>query len=639
MNRREFIKLSALGLSTYGVMGNLMGCHSDTPSVTAAPFIIPNDTGTTTKFAVIGDVHANGNLLKSTLEEIERQGIKHVLLVGDQTDTPNPSGYLDGHSEVETYMAMIKNEQFDQRLNLYPVRGNHEGTAVMFTGMDNNDFDGIKTFWTQGVGSLLDNKANITKPTFLREDTGEHLDCCGLYSFVIDDTLFFGCDPFITVNWDGDVLTTLADGTPIRKNEDWLLNLDFIESELQRLQGQFNHVVLFCHYPLSGRNHTGQLEEVGKFSVSSSGEGLFPNLETQHPGITQRFLSLLTEYNVLYVAGHDHIISKSLIYAEGASSDLEVHVHFGDYAQPENNLLGASATQCFPSNSIHQYIFGSCSHKHYAIERHYLDKYEVPLMTQATNASSGRVTAFGVFELKGDLQHLTIWGNEHLWYPSDNMVGSWSFDETDGFREQYKLDQTDPVTQHFLNDAGWKPICRTLSIKGNQTTVIPSNYAYNMVIPPSSIDGMRGTSATITEGMNKHFNRQIDSGSNTTYAFAEEIKCLWLQSTHPKVLSDVLMIDGMLEQTGTLTDELGNILNPGEGGQWYNESIRTQDTFTLTVDISDITSSQELTLARYYEEEDVWLPLVSYIKGGALVAESLHQNGFFAVISKGKYFR
>ncbi len=63
-----------------------------------------------------------------------------------------------------------------------------------------------------------------------------------------------------------------------------------------------------------------------------------------------------------------------------------------------------------------------------------------------------------------------------------------------------------------------------------------------------------------------------------------------------------------------------------EKGQWYNESIRTQDTFTLTVDISDITSSQELTLARYYEEEDVWLPLVSYIKGGALVAESLHQT-------------
>ncbi|WP_273994078.1 metallophosphoesterase [Vibrio parahaemolyticus] len=146
MNRREFIKLSALGLSTYGVMGNLTGCHSDTPSVTTAPFIIPNDTGTTTKFAVIGDVHANDNLLKSTLEEIEPQGIKYVLLVGDQTDTPNPSGYLDDHSEVETYMAMIKNEQFDQRLNLYPVRGNHEGTAVMFTGMDNNDFDGIKTF-------------------------------------------------------------------------------------------------------------------------------------------------------------------------------------------------------------------------------------------------------------------------------------------------------------------------------------------------------------------------------------------------------------------------------------------------------------------------------------------------------------
>ncbi|WP_273994079.1 hypothetical protein [Vibrio parahaemolyticus] len=42
-------------------------------------------------------------------------------------------------------------------------------------------------------------------------------------------------------------------------------------------------------------------------------------------------------------------------------------------------------------------------------ERHYLDKYEVPLMTQATNASSGQVTAFGVFELKRDLQHLATY--------------------------------------------------------------------------------------------------------------------------------------------------------------------------------------------------------------------------------------
>ncbi|WP_407546934.1 metallophosphoesterase family protein [Vibrio parahaemolyticus] len=640
MNRREFIKLSALGLSTYGVMGNLVGCHGgSSDSKKVAPFLIPNDIGTTTKFAVIGDVHANGNLLKSTLEEIERQGIKNVLLVGDQTDTPNPSGYISGYSEVEAYMNMIKEEQFDQRLNLYPVRGNHEGTSVMFTGMENSDFDDIKAFWTRGVGSLLDDKTGITKPTFIREDTGEYLDCCGLYSFVIDETLFFGCDPFITANWDGDVLTTLSDGTLIKKDDDWLLNLDFIESELQRLQSQFNHVVLFCHYPLSGRNHTGQLEEIGNLAISSSGNGLFPNLEAQHPGITQRFLSLLTKYNVLYVAGHDHIISKSLIYAEGACSDVDEHVHFGDYAQPENNLFGASATQLFPQNKIHQYIFGSCSHKHYAIERHYLDKYEIPLMTQATNASRGRITAFGVFELKGDLHHLTIWGNEHLWYLSDELVGSWSFDETDGFREQYKLEQSTPVEQHFLDESGWKPVCRTLSIKGNQSVVIPSNYAYNMDIPASNMSGMRGTSATIIEGINEHFNCQIDSESGTTYAFAEEIKCLWLQSTHPKVLSDVLMIDGMLEQTGTLTDELGNILNPGEGGQWYNESIRAKDTFTLAFDIDGIDTTQELTLARYYEEEDVWLPLVTHIKGSSIVAESLHQNGFFAVTSKGKYFR
>ena len=34
------------------------------------------------KFAVIGDVHANGNILKAALEEVEKHGIKDVLLVG-----------------------------------------------------------------------------------------------------------------------------------------------------------------------------------------------------------------------------------------------------------------------------------------------------------------------------------------------------------------------------------------------------------------------------------------------------------------------------------------------------------------------------------------------------------------------------
>ncbi len=638
ISRREFIKLSALGLSTYTVAGQLVGCHSDNAK-SLAPFSIPNDTGISTQFAVIGDVHGNCNILKGVLEEIERQGIKNVLLVGDQTDTPSPEGYIDGRTQADFYLDMIKEHHFDTRLNLYPVRGNHEGTAVMFSGealKENNTFDGVKAFWTQGVGSLLHNRSEITKPQYIREDTGDELECCGLYSFVIDDVLFFACDPFITTNWDSGVLTTLADGTEVSVDDDWLLNLDFMESELERRAGEFSQVVLFCHYPLSGRNHTGQLEEI-KLGISSSGMGVFPNLEKKHAGVTKRFLSLLTEHNVLYLAGHDHIISKSLIFQEGASIDDVEHIHFGDYAVPELNSYGGNAENLFPQSKIHQYIFGSCSHKHYAIERHYLDKYEIPLMTQATNASSGRVTAFGAFEMKGDMHHLTIWGNEHLWYPSDAMLGSWSFDETDGFREQYQEDQSEPTEQHFLDANGWKAISRTLSIKGNETLLVPANYAYNMDIPASNDDGMKGTSARIVEGVNQTFNSLTYGDDDIQYAFVEEIKCLWLRSVHPRVLSDVLMIDGMLEQTGTVTDDSGNILNVGEGGQWYNDTVRAKDSFTLAFDLGDIHSERDITLARYIEDEDIWFPLISYIKGGMIYAESLHQNGFFAITRKSKY--
>ena len=163
MERRNFIKTLCVALpGTY-----LLGCTDDSetevlvpdpeiPELNKTPYIISNDSGITTKFAVIGDVHGNGNILKGALEEVERLGIKDVLLVGDQADSFMTDSYIEGYSEPEAYMQMIVEKKFDTRLNLYPVRGNHEGVKSHFDNSLSSDiFDRIKSDWQRTFGQLL----------------------------------------------------------------------------------------------------------------------------------------------------------------------------------------------------------------------------------------------------------------------------------------------------------------------------------------------------------------------------------------------------------------------------------------------------------------------------------------------------
>ena len=59
----------------------------------------------------------------------------------------------------------------------------------------------------------------------------------------------------------------------------------------------------------------------------------FPSLELNYPGLTQGFLNLLEKHHILWLSGHDHIISRSLIFAQGANVDTQIHYH--EYENPE----------------------------------------------------------------------------------------------------------------------------------------------------------------------------------------------------------------------------------------------------------------------------------------------------------------
>lgn len=647
MQRRNFLKVSALGATTLylGGCGDSNDSNSEVipnPTDNATAFNIPNDDGTSVEFAVIGDNHSNGNILKGALEEIERRGIKNVLLVGDQADSSMTEEYVDGWSEPEAYIKMIEENGFDQRLNLFPVRGNHEGLRTEHDNYltDRNIFDNMKNTWRSTIGRLLDTHDDLILPQYIREDTGELLDCSGLYAFKIGKTLFIAGDPFISEAWTTSpydrkkVLTYTSEGEAIYSYQDWVLMLDFMKQVVDKNEGQFEHLIVFNHYPLAGRNHAGVLEnEVGGVPVP----GYFPQLEnSDNSGITTKVLNFLSEHKALFISGHDHIFSKSLIYPQGADADESLHIHYADFENPDNNTIGSSAVGLFPDNPIHQIIVGSCSQKHYDVTRYYADQYEVPLYTLSTNRDEGKLSIFAQFKIQGDLIDIGLWGNEH------DFKG-------DGWKDQYKIaNEGVEVTQNFLDPNNWNELSAIRTISNAQKLVVPPNYSYEVNIAPETNDGggnFKGTSGQITDGIHTAFNgldRPRDPGNVLDgdlpiaakyYGFSQEINMKWLSSDHAQVLSDVLLIHGMADHQGLITDQNGNETDKSTAGTIYNDSVISKDTFTIGLSLDGIDDNTPATLAFYHEEAQLWVELESTLSGGYLYAESVKFNGYFAIVS------
>ena len=129
--------------------------------------------------------------------------------------------------------------------------------------------------------------------------------------------------------------------------------------------------------------------------------------------MTSKFLNLLSDNNVLWLSGHDHILSSSLIFPQGASEDKSKHINYNQYENPEDNIGKESLEKAFSSAPIQQIIVGSCSQKHYEITSFYEKKYEVPVYTLATARDAGKVSVFAACSVIGDLLEVDILGNEH----------------------------------------------------------------------------------------------------------------------------------------------------------------------------------------------------------------------------------
>ncbi|EAR53473.1 hypothetical protein SKA34_07633 [Photobacterium sp. SKA34] len=609
MKRRDFLRLSALGLSIY----TLPGCRSShNNNDYQPPFEIPGYDGQSHRFIVIGDNHNDCNILKGMLEEAENQGIKDILLLGDQVDNYSshegkPAGYL-----ADSYMNIIKENEFDKKFNFYPVRGNHD----TYSDDEDNNYYKIKSFYNEHVGKLV-NENVITRPSYTQFD-GNPLDCCSTYSFILGSTLFIALDFFFTHKWKeegDDYLTLLHDKeTGIYQGEEWLLNKEFIEETIKNNKGKFDNIITFGHYPFAGHNHGGDLR------------GDLKDIENKRPGFTKSLLSVFSDNNIVYLCGHDHHVSKSLIYPSGSMSYVD-------------NLTDASPEN-FEQPHFIQMICGSSSYKHYANEYTVLDGYEVPLYLQHTRGVRDNDQLNGkapettnhmmVVELRGSLMNMTMLGNSHNWQTSDG-----NFSDDDGFRNSL----IDPnAEQFYLDPNNWHISSVTNLFREHQSLIVPPNGNYEAYVSSAKFSGNRATTMSISSGKNETFNslcpteRAKEKYECLDLGFAEQISFVWLKSRQEKVLSDVLFIDGMQEQSGVNMDEFGNVVNDMP---WYIEPKPKTDSFTLTFKTKLPSSiSDGVTMACYDEASEQWEPLNTSYQDGCFISENVSQNGFFAIVER-----
>ncbi len=197
------------------------------------------------KIAAISDIHANHLALETILQYVEREGIKHILFLGDYiTDCPYP-----GKTMNLLYECL-------EKYNCFFIRGNREDYLINHHYNPNNNWK-----YSSSTGSLLYTYSNITQ----------------------NDIEFFKSMPVsMKVKIDDYPSIFICHGSPV-KTKDWLFEKDeLIYSHIKDID---------CKYFIFGHSHRSYSTTIfGKKVLFCPSAGLPANNNTD-----AQFLVL--EYN------------------------------------------------------------------------------------------------------------------------------------------------------------------------------------------------------------------------------------------------------------------------------------------------------------------------------------------------------
>lgn len=360
-------------------------------------------TAQTLRFGVLPDTQGSDSgvalhTMRAALDFFVAQKVEVVLPIGDLVENGTQAEYVAWRKLAQEYR---------NKLVFLPIMGNH-------------DIKGTDQDWYDYVGDFI--------PTDAEHMTGTEMKN---YAWVRGNVLF------INISYG------------------WLERAyDFVEAMVQKHQGKVDHIILQTHNSFVGNRYGLVRENIIDGSHALINDILFREAY-------DKYRKLFTEHDVIYLSGHEHHYSRSVIQDDQARRFLQIIAGNAAYKGYENR-------------------FG----EHEAVQNLLM------LKTQSMDAGALDLTA-PIFDVKDGVIDYQAWYTSHTVTSNDGGPG-----------ELAKPSWT--VMDRFVRSADR---CEKVVFPSSLPAGMQPNGVHDASYRTSACVSAQGSSARILDGINNLFNR------------------------------------------------------------------------------------------------------------------------------------
>jgi len=638
--------------------------------------------------------HLPALMIDPIVSKIKAEGVSVVLAVGDMTDLRTENEYVEWMDKVATPLT-------NAGMAVLPVRGNHEivdgndwlswfttevdttapksvnnmdnGIDAYTDEADSNKYDQGYKLYQQYPGSLLTD--GITNGDIVGYEGIEDL----MYYTIKNNTLFIAVDFYAS-----DLVSVSYEGT-------WLLIYDWLKNVLETKGSTVDHIVMFGHEALATKKRpsiynydeyfdyisslddtTNDGTEPGILGLDTGQLGYLQLQDESSPGLMDNVLNLLSEYKVNYIAGHDHQYSRSLIHPDASNPSVGFNQIVAGNAswKAYNNRYGANSTYETPLAQDNFVQAGDYEGTNSQYTKQ-LTKYE----------KSNKIS-FVIAEVNGRQITFKNYYAPVNFSEADLTMGTY-WDEAQNAWIQYDIDASGKTVEETIN-IEWN-IGDTASFTKDavQRVVSPYESYWTQTSTPDD-EGYIGTQAAILDGYNLTYNSvevlETDTQGNkqtgdhvnyadelgtskseyTTFADANNISrreeamnellsLSWFTDTSEVTISDILHIDGNLNQDGTYKNTNGFVQSNSPSTLYYDkDAVETTnpttvvrnglienddeaDAITLAITAPEGVELSSLTIGRYNDTTGEWEEFLD----DSCFTETAYSDDFSVMYSSG----
>ena len=596
-----------------------------------------------------GFVHLPIPLIEPLIDKIRQENVDLIVAVGDITDRRTEIEYVQ-------WMKYVAEPLMEDGIGVYPVRGNHElvdgndwpdyftseltPEKVMSVNNVDNAIDSYlpDDYFDQGRKLYSNYPGQLLKPKLA---TGNVVGYPGLgefiYYFIHNNTLFIGID------------TYFSDLVGVDYQGSWIALYPWLKEVIEKNHDSVDHIYMYGHesflgkkrpheYNFSPLNQYYQALMKGKagieLGVMGRDMGQMGHLQAQahsSPGLVEKLFNLLNQYNVTYIAGHDHQFSRSIIHpAKGKFSDLGFTqiIAGGSSWKAYNNRYGVHA----------EWETGLAQ-----------DNFTDP-KTGTSNAVSFVIVEINGRQVTTTNMRLPVSINE-----KDMTRGA----HWDSGKQGWTIPRKNGDNQFVAGR--WQIIDQASSTSDADSRLVnpADNYWFLSRTPDSP--GYIGTQAAILEGYNHTFNsyevfaqdtknykanttKQINANPfNGRYGMAakkhnirhradhlsEYLALSWFVDDSNVTLTDIVLIDGTQNQQGAFKDSTGQLMPKAfsdfyfdKGGKKRSNQTKTlrndlynivdndSDAMAIAISLSKDIPLEGVTIGYFDSEKQQWIPAV-----------------------------